>query len=67
MFTRSALVPMANSATATRRISWPRSASRRWQRCVRLGGGKEKFGRGRTHMTRIPTRAQGFGKCMHIY
>jgi len=28
----------------------------------RLGGAKEIFGRGRTHTTRIPTCARGFGK-----
>eukprot|EP00966_Prymnesium_polylepis_P098142 2272733-Prymnesium_polylepis.1 len=28
-----------------------------------VGGGKEKFERGRTHTTRIPMRVQGFGKC----
>ena len=28
-----------------------------------IGGVVVIFGRGRTHMTRIPTGAQGFGKC----
>eukprot|EP00966_Prymnesium_polylepis_P106650 2468825-Prymnesium_polylepis.2 len=38
---------------------------RRWSGCARhlaIGGGKETFGRGRTHTTRILTRAQGFEK-----
>ena len=32
-------------------------------RCALVGGVVVIFGRGRTHMTRIPTGAQGFGKC----